>query len=49
MTLSITAVGAATGIAVVQWAGALATALLTAVWLSVAAKTAGMLRPTPSA
>ncbi len=44
MTLSITAVGAATGIAVVQWAGALATALLTVVWLSVAAKTAGMLR-----
>lgn len=44
MTLSITAVGAATDVAVVKWAGALATVLLTLVWAYVAAKTLGMLR-----
>jgi len=45
MTLSITAVGVATDSAVVQWAGALATALLTVVWLLVAARTLRMLLP----
>lgn len=46
MTLSITAVGAATGSAVVQWVGALATVLLTMVWLLVASRTLRMLRYT---
>jgi len=45
MTLSITAIGAATDVAAVQWAGAVATVLLTAVWAYVAAKTLRMLRP----
>ena len=44
MTLSITAVGTATGISVVQWAGALASVMLTLVWAYVAVKTLRMLR-----
>lgn len=44
MTLSITAVGAATDIEAAKWAGALATVLVALVWAYVAAKTVGMLR-----
>lgn len=44
MTLSITAVGAATDVSAVKWAGALATVLVGVVWAYVAARTLGMLR-----
>lgn len=49
MTLAIAAVGAATAIVIVQVLGAIATALLLAVWALVAARTMGMMRaPRPA-
>lgn len=49
MTLSIAAVGAATGIVIVEALGAAATVVLASVWALVAARTVGMMRaPRPA-
>jgi C4-dicarboxylate transporter/malic acid transport protein len=47
MTLSVAAVGSATGVVAAQVLGALGTALLTAVWALVAGRTVRMLRSAP--
>jgi len=43
--LSISAVGSVSGVSAVQAAGLVGTALLTIVWVYVAMRTFGMLRP----